>query len=43
MRAKRVRIESSEALLVEADGEIAFAGVRELQVNLLPGALRVFV
>jgi YegS/Rv2252/BmrU family lipid kinase len=41
-RARRVRIESSEALLVEADGEIAFTGVRDLQLEVLPGALRVF-
>jgi len=42
-RAKRVRIESSEALLVEADGEIAFTGTRALRVEVLPGALRVLV
>jgi diacylglycerol kinase (ATP) len=41
MRARRVVIESPEPLLVEADGEIAFADARRLQVEALPGALRV--
>jgi YegS/Rv2252/BmrU family lipid kinase len=40
-RAKRVRIESGEPLLLEADGEIAFDGIRTLDIDLLPGALRV--
>jgi YegS/Rv2252/BmrU family lipid kinase len=42
VRAKRVAIESDEPLLVEADGEIAFQDARELQIEVLPGALRVF-
>jgi diacylglycerol kinase family enzyme len=42
VRAKRVTIRSEEPLLVEADGEIAFEGARELKIELLPGALRVF-
>jgi YegS/Rv2252/BmrU family lipid kinase len=41
LRAKRVRIESEAPLLVEADGEIAFAAARRLEIELLPGALRV--
>jgi YegS/Rv2252/BmrU family lipid kinase len=40
-RAKRVQIESSEPLLLEADGEIAFDGVRGLKIDVLPSALRV--
>jgi YegS/Rv2252/BmrU family lipid kinase len=40
-RARTVRIESSEPLLVEADGEIAFGGARRLEIGLLPGALTV--
>jgi YegS/Rv2252/BmrU family lipid kinase len=42
VRAKRVSVESDEALLAEADGEIAFEDVRRFQVDLLPGALAVF-
>lgn len=41
VRAKRVSVESDEALLAEADGEIAFEAMRQFQVDLLPGALRV--
>ncbi|MFY9314729.1 MAG: diacylglycerol kinase family protein [Burkholderiales bacterium] len=41
VRAKRVHIESPAPLLVEADGEIAFDGIRILQIDLLPAALRV--
>lgn len=41
LKAKRLRIESEAPLLVEADGEIAFAAARRLEVELLPGALRV--
>jgi len=41
-RAKRVTIASDEPLLVEADGEIAFHGAHMLEIDLLPGALRVF-
>jgi diacylglycerol kinase family enzyme len=40
-RARRVLIESEAPLLVEADGEIVFEGVRRLEVEVLPGALRV--
>jgi YegS/Rv2252/BmrU family lipid kinase len=42
VRAKQLRIESAEPLLVEADGEIAFQDARELKIEILPGALRVF-
>jgi YegS/Rv2252/BmrU family lipid kinase len=41
VRAKRVRVESDEPLLAEADGEIAFEAMRQFQVDLLPGAMRV--
>jgi diacylglycerol kinase (ATP) len=41
LKAKRVRIESEAPLLVEADGEIAFEAARRLEIELLPGALRV--
>ena len=41
LRAKRVVIESGEPLLVEADGEIAFEDARRLEIEVLPGALRV--
>ena len=40
-RARRVVIESQEPLLVEADGEIAFEGAHRLEIEVLPGALRV--
>jgi len=40
-RAKRVRIECDAPMLVEADGEIAFEDARALEVETLPGALRV--
>jgi diacylglycerol kinase family enzyme len=36
-----VTIESETPLLVEADGEIAFEDARRLEVEVLPGALRV--
>ena len=42
VRAKRVRIESAEPLLVEADGEIVFKDVKQIDIDLLPRALRVF-
>jgi YegS/Rv2252/BmrU family lipid kinase len=42
VRAKRLRIESDEPLLVEADGEIPFDGARALEIEVLPRALRVF-
>ncbi|HEX5093437.1 MAG TPA: diacylglycerol kinase family protein [Burkholderiales bacterium] len=40
-RARRVTIESEAPLLVEADGEIAFEDARRLEIEVLPGALRV--
>ncbi|HEX9184837.1 MAG TPA: diacylglycerol kinase family protein [Burkholderiales bacterium] len=40
-RARRVRIESAEPLLVEADGEIVFEDARRLDIEALPGRLRV--
>jgi diacylglycerol kinase (ATP) len=40
-RARRLTIESERPLLVEADGEIAFEAAQRLEVELLPGALRV--
>jgi YegS/Rv2252/BmrU family lipid kinase len=42
VRAKRVTIDSDAPLLLEADGELAFDGMRKLQIDVLPGALRVF-
>jgi YegS/Rv2252/BmrU family lipid kinase len=41
VRARRVLIESAAPLLVEADGEIVFEDARRLEVDVLPGALRV--
>ena len=41
VRARRVVIESQEPLLVEADGEIVFEDARRLEIEVLPGALRV--
>ncbi len=40
-RARRVAIESVVPQLVEADGEIAFEDARRIEIELLPGALRV--
>jgi diacylglycerol kinase (ATP) len=40
-RARRVVIESDAPLLVEADGEIAFEDAHRLEIEVLPGALRV--
>lgn len=40
-RARKVLIESEAPLLVEADGEIVFEDARRLEVEVLPGALRV--
>ena len=40
-RAQKVIIESEAPLLVEADGEIAFEGARRLEIEVLPGVLRV--
>jgi len=42
LRARRMRIESAEPLLVEADGEIAFTAAKQMDIDLLPRALRVF-
>lgn len=41
LKARRVTIESDTPLLVEADGEIAFDDARRLEVEILPGVLRV--
>jgi len=41
LRARRVLIESAAPLLVEADGEIAFEDARRLEIEVLPGVLRV--
>jgi YegS/Rv2252/BmrU family lipid kinase len=41
LRARRVLIESDAPLLVEADGEIVFEEARRLEIEVLPGALRV--
>lgn len=41
VRARRVLIESEAPLLVEADGEIVFEAARRLEIEILPGALRV--
>ncbi|MDH4174829.1 MAG: diacylglycerol kinase family lipid kinase [Betaproteobacteria bacterium] len=40
-RARSVLIESDAPLLVEADGEIAFEDAHRLEIEILPGALRV--
>jgi len=40
-RAHKVTIESETPLLVEADGEIVFEDARRLEIEVLPGALRV--
>jgi YegS/Rv2252/BmrU family lipid kinase len=40
-RARHVLIESEAPLLVEADGEIVFEDAHRLEVEVLPGALRV--
>lgn len=40
-RAQKVTIESETPLLVEADGEIVFEDARRLEVEVLPGALKV--
>jgi diacylglycerol kinase (ATP) len=41
LKIKKMRIETETPLLVEADGEIVFAAARRVEVELLPGALRV--
>ncbi len=40
-RARRILIESDAPLLVEVDGEIAFEDARRLEIEILPGELRV--
>ncbi len=42
-RARRVVIESEDPLLVEADGEIVCEDACRLEIQVLPGALRVLV
>lgn len=42
-RTKRIVIESVEPLTVEVDGEIPYAEAKRLEIELLPGILRVFV
>ncbi len=41
LRTRRLCIESSEPMLVETDGELAFDDARRLEIVLLPGALKV--
>ncbi len=41
-RARRVKFESVEPMLLEADGEIAFDGIRKFEVGVVPAALTVF-
>jgi len=41
LRARRIVIESDEALVVEADGELPPMRSRRLEIELVPGALRV--
>lgn len=40
-RARRLRIESPSPLIVEADGEIAFREAKQLDIAVLPRALRL--
>lgn len=42
-RARRVVLESGEAFLVEADGEMPFQPTRRLELEILSGKLRVIV
>lgn len=42
LRARRVIFESAEPMLAEADGEIAFDGVRKFEAGIVPAALTVF-
>lgn len=42
-RAKRVVLESGEPFFVEADGEMPYTPTRRLEVDILPGRLRVMV
>lgn len=41
LKARRMEIQSQAPLLVEVDGELPFAAARRIEVELLPGALRV--
>lgn len=41
-QAQNVHVVSPDALIVEMDGEIPFRSVRELEISVLPGVLRVF-
>jgi diacylglycerol kinase (ATP) len=41
LRARRVRIESQTPLIVEADGELPALAGRRLEIEVVPGALRV--
>lgn len=43
VRARRVLIQSEQAFNVEVDGEMPFAPLRRLQVDVLPGRLTVVV
>ncbi|HEX8694715.1 MAG TPA: diacylglycerol kinase family protein [Longimicrobium sp.] len=42
-RVRRVRISSDEPLPVHADGEILFEDARELEIEIVPGKLRLLV
>ena len=41
LRARRVAIESDEPLVLEADGELPALAGRRLEIEVVPGALRV--
>lgn len=42
-KAKKVVIESSDPMIMEADGEMPFATARRMQIEILPKRLRVMV
>jgi len=42
-KARKVVIESPDAMIMEADGEMPFANARRMQVEILPKRLRVMV
>lgn len=42
-RARRIVLEASEPFFVEADGEMPFSPTRRLEIEALPGRLRVYV
>lgn len=42
-RARRVVLESEEAFLVEADGEMPYGSIQRLEIDVLPGRLRLLV